>query len=239
MWGFLIHKTMAKIIDNKPREVLMEGRNYQLGFGFLKKLKVKQFETVQPISPCKDYLNDVVFSEQTGKNCNAHGLHYSKQDAFKTRQAYMAISIMPYSSGDNYPNFEKDALNLQNNIHNVQLFMNNIEKKMGIKYLTKITPSSKAGIYICQFDKYWTKTTYAVSAYSFLLRLSQWYNGVDDVMHYLETFSYFPDDLYLLNGCLENLKWMIENPLKLTQEWANFTGNTVVHNAGIKSFVKP
>ena len=52
---------MIQIINKQCRSKLCEGRSYQMGFAFLKKLDNNTFETVQPISPCKDYLNDVIF----------------------------------------------------------------------------------------------------------------------------------------------------------------------------------
>ena len=77
---------MLKIIDKQNRGKLNEGRNYQMGFAFCKKVSNKVLETIQPISPCKDYLNDVVYSERTGKNVSAYGLNTSKLGLFDKKK---------------------------------------------------------------------------------------------------------------------------------------------------------
>jgi len=43
------------------RNNLAEGRNFGMGFGFLKKLSNTKYKTIMPISPCKDYINDVLY----------------------------------------------------------------------------------------------------------------------------------------------------------------------------------
>ena len=73
------------ITEKHDRNVLIEGRSSGMGFAMLKKDKTN-YETVNPLSPCKDYLNEVVFTENTGYPTKAHGLDYKeKLDIFKDK----------------------------------------------------------------------------------------------------------------------------------------------------------
>lgn len=223
-----------KIIDKTDRKVLNEGRNYQMGFGFLKKKSPTVYETVQPLSPCKDYLNDVVWSEATSKDISAHGLNYSKKDIFDGKAAYMAISILPYFGGQDYPNQAKDIKNLKENIDNLETFMNFFEKKLNLKVKTKIeeTESNK---YIVTFDHYWSSATYKISLYSLLLRVGQFYKGDKTPLKYLEKFSEFPVDTYMVLDALPKLKKLLSGTV-VKQDLESLSGGYSVHNMGIVTF---
>ena len=63
---------MNKIKVNHSRGVLIEGVKSGVSYGFLN----QKLETVMPISPCKDYLNDVCFLERYGGEIEVYGLIY-------------------------------------------------------------------------------------------------------------------------------------------------------------------
>ena len=86
---------MSKLIDKQNRRTLGEGRNYGMGMACLKK-DGDNFETVCPITACKDFISDVIYSELTGKPYYAYGLSTSKKDIFdyKNDEAYFVFAIL-------------------------------------------------------------------------------------------------------------------------------------------------
>lgn len=223
---------MITLTDNKPRKVLHEGRNYQMGFAFLKKApKVSNFETVQPISPCKDYLNDVVWSEHMDAPIGAYGLKYSKQGIFNKKKSYLVISIMPTFGMDSYPSMDKDVANLKGNIENLQTFINFFDDSLGCKATTiqEIEPNK----YLVTMDYKWSKTTYAISLFTLLLRVGQFYKGTPNPMAFLSNFTAFPPDTYLLTDALPRIKTFIKNKSLPEQDLSALQEHITIHNCGI------
>ena len=224
------------IINNKERSVLSEGRNYQMGFAFLKKIDDNNYETVQPISPCKDYLNDVVWSENCGKPVHAYGLSYKKQNIFeKQDRAYLAISICNKKAGSlfNYADFEKDSQNLKENYKTLQSFMNDYEDDLGIER-TEITEVSN-NLYFVRISLFWVNTTYLISLWSLLMRVGQFYKGENSAKEFVETFKAFPPDIYILNSAKPKLEKLLNGVIP-KQNFDDLHGGTDVHNCGIVDF---
>lgn len=223
-----------KLIDKKKRSVLGEGRNFGMGFAFCKKDSDDTFSTVQPISPCKDYLNDVVWSEAVDKSISAYGLSYKKQGIFDGERAYMVISIMEYFGGGKYNEYDADYARLKKGVANLVKFMNWFEKKLKLEVLTEIEEVEE-NKYFITFSHYWCKGTYLISLYSLLLRVGQFYSGKGLPSTYLKNFKDFPADTYILNGALPKLNKLLEGGY-VEQDMTKLSGGTSVHNLGIIGF---
>ena len=175
---------MIKVIDKQKRGKLAEGRNYQLGFAFLKKVSPTTFETVQPISPCKDFLNDVVLSEKTGYNVKVFGLNYSKQGIFN-QSAFIVFKICD-QGGSPYPDMADDIERLTKNYKNIQIILNYIENELGIKNKSVIYSLDKDNMYVVKLSLEWVETTFLISLYSLLIRMGQYYDGTTTVEEFLD-----------------------------------------------------
>lgn len=214
------------IKEVKDRKVLAEGRNNGMAFGFLK-LKSRTdvqsiFETVQPLSPCKDYLNEVVITERFGMGTQGCGLRYpEKLNIYEGDVAYMAIKIMKsksdsysYSSGvqstgtGNTVSFEGDIEKLKNNHKNIEKLLNQIEDVLQLKTRT-IIHEANDGYFLVVLPVEWCQSTPAISLYTLLMRVSFSYDGKEDYMKYLSR-SPHPGDSYLINGALPKLKSILE-----------------------------
>jgi hypothetical protein len=215
------------IIDNQKRSILSEGRNYGLGFAFLNRLDENTFETVQPISPCKDYLNDVVYSEATGKPFAAWGLKTKKQGIFDGEHAYMVISICKLGrSLSSYLGYDEEMELMANNGENMAEFMHKIEAKLGIGK-TKFHQLAD-NLKLLEMDKQWVAGTYLISLYSLMLRVALSYKGGGVMTHIKEIDS--PDRM-MLNGIKEKLLILFERKGNLPKQ--NMTNLEDVHNHGI------
>lgn len=224
---------MIKLDIKHDRSKLGEGRNYGMGFGFLRKIEEDHFETVMPISTCKDYLNDQVWSEHTGKECAAFGFNAKQENIFQEDFGYMAIEICPHTNGIPYPQQEEHTKNLESNYRNLQRFMRTIDKMFKLPARTTIKKCDKKGIYIVYAPAYWTKFPYLTSLFAFMLRLGQFYTE-GNIVEYLRTFNKFQVDVYNCRTALNKLLLLahIEPP---KYEFDKYSG-TVVHNLGIVGF---
>jgi len=231
---------MIKIIDSQNRDVLSEGRSYQMGFAFLKKLNDNTFETIQPISPCKDYLNDVIFAEHTNKPISAYGCKLDgRQDLFDDKFGYMVISICKYKYDHNYNDQQHqiDIDKLKVNHKKLEFFINQIEEHFDLDpYTNTMISEVDNNLYLVEVPVIWTKSTYMISLYSLLLRVGQFFEDVTkDPVKWLETFNSFMEDVTLVKQALPKLKDILKyGPLQ--QDFSNLKGDTSTHNLGIISY---
>ena len=222
---------MITLIDKQNRKTLGEGRSYQMGFAFVKKTPEKdEYTTVQAITACKDYLNDVVWSEHVDKPIVAYGLKYSKVGLFDSNTAYMVLSILPYHYGSDYPNQERDTKNLKENFKLLQEFLNYIEQLLLLDVRTEIEEIAD-NKYLVKFSYEWCKGTYLISLYTLLIRAGQFYKE-GDPLEFLEKFNAMPEDTYLVQGMYPKLKKLIETGF-VKQDLEALPGGTTVHNCGI------
>lgn len=223
------------VVDKQNRGKLSEGRDYQMGFGFLRKTGVRLFETIQPISPCKDYLNDVVFSEATGEPVTAYGLKTSKINLFENEKyAYLGIKILPHLRGNDYAQIEEHIQNLNDNYKNLKKFLNFFDKSLKLR-ISQIYQAND-GIFVIKFDKAWASYTYSISLYSLLCRLGQFYKGDVSPMDFLKSFKDFNPDVYLCINSLPKINKILELGSLPTQDMSTLKPGIGVHNFGIMAF---
>jgi hypothetical protein len=159
-------KPIIKLDDTRSK--LIEGRSSGIGFAFLKQVKPGEFEGVQPISPCKDYMNDVVYSEHTGKPFRVWGLSTTKRDIFDTH-AYVAFASTTGNKYDTKAFIEKEVKLFKENFANLLGLVNAIEKAMGFKEFTEMV-QVEDNLVFAKIPLEWVKTTWATSLWGFIVR---------------------------------------------------------------------
>lgn len=224
------------IKDIHDRKKLSEGRNYGLGFAFLKKLK-NNYECIMPITACKDYLNDVIFTEKTGISISAYGLTSEKNNIFEKDKGYLVLSTLHYKNGSKYSDFDEEKELLNNNYKNLQVFLNKFEELLG--WEKSILSFVEDNMILVELSINWCKTTYGISLYTLLCRVGRWYDGEENVLSYLENFDKFSPDVYLCTSSLPKIKKFIENkPIEQDFDIKKILENpiTFVHNKGILNY---
>lgn len=234
---------MKRIIkETKSRSVLSEGRNQGIGFAMLKKLSLNNYETVNPISPCKDYLNEVIFTENTGIPTKAYGLVYDKpNDIFKGKKSYLVFMNQKQMSGNfsvEYKTFEAYSKEIDENYKNIELFINNFQIKLGGFLPCKIRQAEDKK-YLVIFDTKWCQSTYSISLFTLLLRVAKSYKG-EDIIKFLTSLSAENIDKSLINTALPKIKVILDNKKlpttpKLHVDSAK-KGAWTPHNLGICSW---
>lgn len=218
------------LVDKQDRNKLGEGRTNGMGFALAKR-NGNEIELVQPVSPCKDYLNDVIYSEATGKPFLAYGLATEKRGIFEGGNAYLVMSILNTKhSSTPYPFMERDIAALENNFQNQQLLINWFEEKFGVAERTKIIKlQNNKFLAICPL--FWTDATYKISLLSLLLRNAIFYKG-GDPMEFLRNTKEDAQDVYSIKGALDKIALMLGGFIP-KQDLSTLKS---VHNTGICGF---
>ncbi len=162
-----------KIILDETRHKLYEGRSIGISHAFLKQTGPFEFTAVQPLSPCKDYLNDVVYSEKTGRPYRRYGLDTKKMDIFKD-YAYLANASCGHKG---QPPVASEVELLKTNLPNIQKVLNDIEVllKIGKTELISINDN----LVLSKLDLAWVSSTWAISLWGLMFRNALWSNGGD------------------------------------------------------------
>lgn len=196
-----------KIVEKHNRAVLSEGRNQGMGFAFLEKISNTIFHTVQPMSPCKDYLNEVVFTEATGIPSSAHGLYYrKKRNIIGNTTSYMVIDIQKNKngyfsvSGLDYDGYVKLMLEKHKKI---EVFINKFQRVF--KDFIPCVITKVEGGYLVEFDSRWASNSYCISLFSLLLRIGIHYEKGTILQFLIQFRDTRFIDLQLLNSGIKNI----------------------------------
>jgi hypothetical protein len=202
-----------QIVETQNREKLAEGRNSGMGFAFLQKKK-EIYETVNALSPCKDFLNEVVFTENTGIGSQAHGLKYHQKLNIFGRFGYLAIKLVDqgkYGPGCYYygPSLEIDSKILEDNYKNIEKLLHYFEENLEVKGRSNITKVND-DYYLVRVPREWTRSTPNISLYTLLIRVAMVYDGERDPIGFLEDYNYNKGDKDLLQPALVKIRTLLE-----------------------------
>jgi hypothetical protein len=132
---------------------------------------------------------------------------------------------------------KEDIDNLNQNYLTLKSFMNHFDSALGLKktqlYKANIDVDS---IFVVKFDKAWAQYTYSISLFSLLLRVGQFYKGDVPPMDFLNSFSAFSPDVYLVKKVLPKINKILELKSLPEQDLSTLKPGTGIHNFGIMAF---
>lgn len=225
------------ITERCNRGVLFEGRSSGMGFAMLKRTGDSTFDTVQPISPCKDYLNEVIFTENYDVPTAGCGLKYSKKNNILDKTSFMVITAQTVHKGEgfyyNKLSFKQYSELLEKNYKVAERFLNILEKAIGITG-TKITKANDT-YYLVELDMEWAKSTFAISLYTLLLRVGIFYDEdkyKDDIMSFLENVGTDTNniEMFLIKSAIPAIQEILKKSKIPSQ--SEDTINVVRNNGG-------
>ena len=236
---------MNKVTINEVcnRGKLLEGRIQGMAFAFLIPNGENTYDTIFAMSPCKDFLNEPLFTENTGCESQAFGLKCEKPiGIFNDEYAYIGIQWVK-SKGNEYSitknGYEEAVQQLRNNYQNIQKFLNIIEDKLEFSLRT-IIEEANDDRYLIKVPKEWTGSTIMISLYSLLTRAAILYDGEKDIIKYLTEYEYIVDDKYLIKSMIPRLEVILETKKLVPQppfdEERAKKGQFSPHNLGILSW---
>jgi hypothetical protein len=222
-----------KLVDNYPRSKLIEGRNYGIGFALAKKTDTA-IELVGPISPCKDYLNDQVYTENTKKPYGAWGYHASYQGLLDGEFGYVVIAVLPYFGGSKYGAQDQETAWLNDHTEDIAVFVRRIEELLKIPLLERTRIGKmEENRYACVISKWWLQYPYLISLWGLLVRIaleSSWTPEAGDPMTCLEKCK--TGDSMKMMTAMPKLKHLIEKGVVVQ----DYNAGCGWHDAGICDF---
>ena len=236
---------MKKIKELQQRSSLSEGRNYGVGFTILNK-KGSKFETYLPFTACRDYLNDFAYVESTKKEIGEiYGYDHKLLNCFdKKNIVYFGVKALHRNNQGNYDKFNELQDILINNYKNLQIFLNRIEDKLGIKIKTSIELDEDTLIIKC--SKFWVKSTPLISVYTLLIRC---YFNIEElgdklIVDILKNNNPFINaDSMMKKSCIDFYELYLKNKSKFINPDYNGYGLVkddnpgLIHNFGIVGLI--
>jgi hypothetical protein len=223
-----------EFLELDTRHKLGEGRDYGVGFCLCTRDNNKIVAT-QAISPCRDYLNDCIYSEHTGQPYNAYGQDSVKTGLFDDGKGYTVFGVCKKGprNPQEYGNYKKDYNSLDKNHEALQSLVNQIEKNIKVKKLTEII-KLKDNRYLAIHDTFWGRYTYLISLYSFILRAGIHYEK-GDAIDYFDNGPYDYGDKYMWPNIKPKLISLMNGNVPV-QDLENLHN---VHGTGIYTFKFP
>lgn len=233
-----------KVHEKCDRKVLFEGRSNGMAFGFLKKVSNDEYHTVQPLSPCKDYLNEVVFTENNDVPTRGCGLNYPKKNNIFDDYGYLSIKILSTKNGEYYYTKDKNQdIKLLNDNHKViESTINDIEKALDFQLRTEISLAEDDYVLV-KIPNNWLNSTHSISLYTFLLRILFCCNNKpEDIFTYMDSYTYSNQDKSMIQSIKFALEKVFENKILPEQQYPE--DKTIIsninrwspHNLGIMSW---
>lgn len=167
-----------QIINKFDRSILGEGRRYGLGFSILKKVDSFTFETLMAFTACKDYLNDFIYIETTGKSLEKiYGFEHEYTGELKGKEFfYTGLKSLDYNhSSSKYDKLLAVQNILKDNYENIVKVVNNLEVELyrgegsGYKEFTKFE-SLIDNTLILKTPIFWSKFSFLFSMYGLFIR---------------------------------------------------------------------
>lgn len=223
-------------LSSIKRSTFAEGRNSGMGFAFAKR-EGSVFNASQPLSACKDFLNDEVWSEVTGNPYKMYGQKSFKKDLFTDkRYAYMLISFLPPNGSSENEWSKKGLTELIENKDNVRRILRKLDSIMQTKYRTEVELTDNPDVLLVKMPIEYTKTSYATGLYTLICRNGVNYNQGDNFLKYLKEGNIYPQDKYLLPSAIKFFELSKEKQQNIFEQSSNFI-NGCPHDKGIVDYM--
>lgn len=219
---------------------MSEGRTSGMGFGFLKKKGDSNFETIMPVSPCKDFLNEVIYTENTGIPTAAYGFSYKEKLNIFEDNVFLAIKMLPDKGGRyNYSSsLEGDTIKLKNQFKNIEKVLNDLESKLSLSDRTCIFEAND-NFFLVKAPIDWRVSTHSMSMYTLILRSVLTHQGEMSIDSILSSYSGIQMERSMINATSKLIKSIIEKKKLPEQEVTHESmSNFSPHNYGIMHLIK-
>lgn len=198
----------------------------------------ENYKALHTPTPCKDYLQDIFFTEYTGETSNVYGILW-KRGMLDMSQEFFNLAMM----GGDYE--------LESKVSQMEAILQSLDKAQGIP-LSTVLPTTNPKIVVIKFHKDWTRNGPTLSAYTSMVRISAYYQGEEpmEFLHKMEGYrgSNRPKDLPVYMD-IEIKRLPVSLPKfaalyageKAECPWENFKGlgcTTSIHDMGIVNFQK-
>lgn len=233
------------------RSDLNEGRDYGIGFSVLKADSANNLKPLFPFTACKDYLNDVIYVEQSGKNIDeVYGFRHEFMNYFQNKKRLiLGVAPLQYIEGEkridddyiweNYDDcssyFTNNSENFINVLHYIEIMMNGTSK------LTKLL-GIVDNTWILELNPIWQTTGPAISFFTLFARCYFNFKDSPSIENIKAHTPYIMDDEMMKINILDILDNLditenIFNTDIYLKENEESSSNTI-HNLGVSNFYR-
>ncbi len=223
----------------KPRSSLSEGRSRGVGHAFLRKTGPYSYEGIMPITACKDFLNDVVYTESTGKDWQAHGLFTKKTGVFEKQEfAYLETKVLKrYQGSPNDKRFNDECKAIKENAVNIEVLIVMMERGLKLSgphsYIQMVDPKED-NHYVLALNINWVKSTFMISLVTLVARCGIWWDGKGGWRKFLDSYDHESGDEMSLKNAMRKYDWMVKNGVPVQN-----MDRISPHDLGIVSYQLP
>ena len=186
----------------------------------------KENKLVHTPFQCKDYFQDIFWTEFTQKSGSAHGLLW-KPNLIDVTEKTFRFAI------------NGGALVMEDKIDVIEAFLNKFDSALGFE-LSKVYPTTSKYMIIIEFSSEWVQMPPLLSAFTTLIRLSSMYKIGEDVKEYLaflishqsDVFPHMNVEIGRLTNTRAKLLALLQNK-KPTYTWDKIQQMMSAHNLGI------
>ena len=231
----------VEIKETQERKSLNEGRNFGLGYAFLKRKTKKKFITVNALTACKDYLNDIVYIENTKEPLKKiHGFKHNYEGLLENKRFFfLGINTLERLNGNSWDKLEKCKKELIDNKHILEFNINKLEDKLKMFKSRTTLLGVTNNTLILRVPIFWSKTPFLISLYTLYIRcIFNKSDKINDIEKDIVSHSPFIDgDTYLKANIV---KFFAINKLKkqiLNYKYPSNNDVSNIHNGGIHNWI--
>ncbi len=180
---------------------------------------------------CKDYIQDIFYTEYTGKSEEIYGIMWQK-GMLNTDVSTFKLAILGTTE------------EMQERAEDLQAFLNLFEVAQNIPPC-KIVKTNDSKNIVIEFSKEWTVNGPLLSAFTTLIRLGGVYKKGEDAVKYLKSLlqyankmekvplpNYMLVDVNRLNMCIKRLAALLQGK-RVEHKWEDFQSINQVHHTGL------
>lgn len=182
---------------------------------------------------CKDYLQDMFWSENTGKDVNVYGLEW-KAGKFDPKSPRFRLALLG------------GQVNLKPIVKSLQEFLNYFDRAQEIE-LTKVFETKDEKVIVVDFDNKWAFCGPMLSAFTTLIRVSGAYKNGDPI-DYLKSIvgksrdskmkpDYIKIEVYRLENTLPKIAALLAGK-RINYSWDATSDGMNAHNTGIHGYTE-
>jgi len=228
------------------RSELNEGRDYGIGFSVLKADSANNLKPLFPFTACKDYLNDFIYVEQSGKNIDKiFGFQHEFMNYFQNKKRLiLGVTPLMYESGgninDEWKNYDDCSSHFINNSENFITILHYVEIMMnGTSKLTKLL-GIVDNTWVLELNPIWQTTGPAISFFTLFARCYFNFKDSPSIENIKAHTPYIMDDEMMKNSILD----ILDN-LDITENIFNTdlylkenkdSSSSTIHNLGVSTF---
>ena len=220
----------AKILNVhlSPKNLFIYNQVSNFGFAFA--MLDEELQVLHSPFQCKEYFQDIFWSEYTGNPANIYGITWNKGKLNTSRARFNVVII----GGTEFK--------LSERISSFKHLLNIFEKARKIP-LSKVYKTTDENNIVINFSKKWTQKPMTLSCFSNLIRLSAGYNG-QDIMEFFKLLNlcndnhYSSEKYFLKFGQKDAVRVPVERLYAFyvgkdsNIEWEHFSSSLSVHSAG-------